>query len=59
MRRATGTKRRKTEVGEAGKQADGEGDKKKATGGKKRKVKVGRSLGVGDLVERSEVSQKD
>ncbi|KAI9678104.1 MAG: N-terminal acetyltransferase A complex catalytic subunit ard1 [Caeruleum heppii] len=47
------------EVGEAGKKGDGEAEKKKkTTGGKRRKVKVGRGLGVGDLVERSEVSQK-
>ena len=48
------------EVGEAGKSADGgEKKKKKKAAPKKRKVKVGRSLGVGDLVERSEVTNKD
>ena len=41
------------EVGDIGKKEDGEaeGDKSK---GKKRRVKMGRTLGVGDLVERNE-----
>lgn len=39
------------EVGEVGKA----GEKKTVAKEKKRKVKVGRGLGVGDLVERSEV----
>ncbi|TAQ91522.1 hypothetical protein B7494_g191 [Chlorociboria aeruginascens] len=41
-------------VGELGKLEDGKEDKEK---GKKRKVRVGRTLGVGELVERNE-SQK-
>ncbi|PMD27334.1 acyl-CoA N-acyltransferase [Hyaloscypha hepaticicola] len=46
-------------VGELGKLEDGGADKKAAVAkeGKKRKVRVGRSLGVGDLVEKNE-SQK-
>ncbi len=47
------------EVGEVGKEGDGEKKKNKdKAGGKKRKVKVGRGLGVGDLVERNEVSSR-
>lgn len=46
-------------VGEMGKEGgEAELDKKAATVEKKRKVKVGRSLGVGELVERNE-SQKE
>ena len=51
------------DVGEVGKNGDGapgdEAGKKKKPATKKRKVKVGRGLGVGDLVERSEVAPKD
>jgi peptide alpha-N-acetyltransferase len=53
------------EVGSLGKnEGDGAGsDKKAAAGGagsaRKWKVKVGRALGVGDLVERNEVAQKN
>ncbi|KZF25641.1 N-acetyltransferase complex ARD1 subunit [Xylona heveae TC161] len=43
------------EVGSAGKQGDGESEKKKE---KMMKVKVGRSLGVGDLVEKNESTTK-
>lgn len=41
------------EVGNLGRKDD-DAEKKKTAGGKKRKVKLGRSLGVGDLVERNE-----